>query len=92
MFRRYTSLASLQNKTFWTGNQQYLDNPLTSGNIVSFGVKSSDGRFGVSSFNLIKLFNQRVWSSGKNYWFSMGTETPNNGYDSKQVFIGFLKG
>ena len=78
-------MASLGNDTFWAGNQRYLDNPSTIGNIDSFNEKSSDERFGFSSYNLIKFWNQIIWSSGRNFEFSMGTDTTNYGYDSKEV-------
>ena len=44
------------NSTFWAGNQQYLDNPLTPGNIGTFEVKNNNsGRFGISEYTLIKF-------------------------------------
>ena len=43
------------NKTFWAGNQQYLDSPLVIGNIEKFEIRSTKDRFGFSRFNLIKL-------------------------------------
>ena len=74
-------MALIENNTFCAGNKKYLGNPSTEGNIVSFGIKSSEGRFGFSLYNLINVSNQRVWSSGRNYKYSMGTNTPNHGYD-----------
>ena len=62
------------------------------GNLLSYSEKSAIGRYGLSNNNLIYFSNQHVWSSGRNLDLSMGTESANSEYASKEVLIGFLKG